>query len=120
MVVDDAADARFLIGLILRDAAGIDVMAEVDGAEAALAQLETGVPDLMLVDARMPVMDGFQLTRLLGEKYPGLKVALLTSMVDGVIEARAREAGAVACWNKADLEALAPEIVALGVAGHEA
>jgi CheY-like chemotaxis protein len=113
MVVDDAADARFLIGLVLRDAEGIEVVAEAEGADGALAVLDSSAPDLALVDARMPIMDGFELTGVLRTRAPGIRVALLTSMVDAVIEAQALEAGANACWSKADLDALPAAVRAL-------
>lgn len=113
MVVDDAADARFLIGLILGDAPGIEVVAEADGADAALALVEEA--DVALVDARMPVVDGFELTGQLIAQRPGLRVALLTSLVDVAVEQQALEAGAHACWSKADLDSL-PDAVR-GLAG---
>jgi DNA-binding NarL/FixJ family response regulator len=110
MVVDDASDARFLISLMLGEADGIEVVSEADGADMALAALDEAAPDVALVDARMPAVDGYQLTRMLLECRPDLRVALLTSVVDGVIVAQAREAGAAACWSKADLEGLADQI----------
>jgi DNA-binding NarL/FixJ family response regulator len=113
MVVDDAADARFLITLMLGDADGIEVVAEADGAEAALDALDGAAPDVALVDARMPAVDGYQLTGMLLERRPEIRVALLTSVVDSVIEEQARQAGAAACWSKADLEALPDAIRAL-------
>ena len=113
MVVDDAADARFLIGLLLGEAGGIAVVAEADGGEAALAALDGAAPDVALVDARMPGMDGYELTGALLARRPSLRVALLTSVVDDVVEQQAREAGAHACWSKADLEALPDAVLAL-------
>jgi DNA-binding NarL/FixJ family response regulator len=110
MVVDDAADARFLITLVLGDAEGIEVVAEADGAESALAQLDAGAPDVVLVDARMPAVDGYQLTGMLLERRPGLRVALLTSVVDAVVQQQATDAGAAACWSKAEMEGLADAI----------
>jgi CheY-like chemotaxis protein len=110
MVVDDAADARFLISLILGEHDDIEVVAEADGAPAALELLEGARPDVALVDARMPVIDGFELARALLERAPGLRVAMLTSMVDSVVEARAREVGAAACFSKGDLPEL-PSLV---------
>ncbi|MEA2169319.1 MAG: hypothetical protein QOF76_2619 [Solirubrobacteraceae bacterium] len=106
MVVDDAADARFLISLILGEHDDLEVVAEADGAPAALEMLEDARPDVALIDARMPVIDGFELARSLLERAPGLRVAMLTSMVDSVVEARAREAGAAACFSKGDLPEL--------------
>lgn len=106
MVVDDAADARFLIGLMLADAEGIQVVAEADGGAAALEQLDGAAPGVALVDARMPLMDGFELTGELIARRPDLRVAILTSVVDGVVEQQAADAGAHACWSKADLDGL--------------
>lgn len=106
MVVDDAADARFLITLILREDSGVEVVAEADGARSALDQLEGAAPQVALLDARMPLVDGYELTGQLLALRADLRVAILTSVVDEVIEGRARDAGAHACWSKADLEQL--------------
>lgn len=113
MVVDDAADVRFLIRLVLGDASGVEVVAEAEGAEQALAALEAANPDVALVDARMPGMDGYELTGALLERRPQLRVVMLTSLVDGVVERQAREAGARACLSKAELDGLGGRLVAL-------
>lgn len=113
MVVDDAADARFLVGLVLGDAEGIEVVAEADGAQAALDALADAAPDVVLIDARMPVVSGFELAPMLHERRPELKIALLTSMIDTVVEADAARAGAAAAWSKADLDSLPDAIRAL-------
>jgi DNA-binding NarL/FixJ family response regulator len=113
MVVDDASDARFLIGLVLGDADDIEVVADTDGAASALAALADAAPDVALVDARMPAVDGFELAPQLLARAPGLRVALLTSMVDSVIEGRARDAGAQACLSKGDLDGLPAAVRAL-------
>lgn len=116
MVVDDAADARFLVGLVLSDAEGIEVVAEADGAEQALAALDGAAPDVALVDARMPLVDGYELTGRLLTRRPALRVALLTSVVDRVVETDARTAGAHACWSKADLDSLPQAVRSLALA----
>ena len=113
MVVDDAADARFLITLVLGDVEDIEVAAEAEGAEQALALLPGLDLDFVLVDARMPAVDGYELTRRMLAQRPGLRIALLTSVVDAVIEAEAAAAGAAACWSKAELDGLADGIRAL-------
>src|SRR4051794_434593 len=116
MVVDDAADARFLITLVLEDVDDIEVVAEADGAERALELFSEHDLDIAVVDARMPAIDGYELTRRLLQQRPQLRVALLTSVVDAVVAAQAAEAGAMACWSKAELELLPDRIRAL-VAG---
>jgi len=61
LVVDDAPINLKLNGILLRKA-GYDVHSAVD-AEQAIDLLETFHPDLMLVDIRLPGMDGLELTR---------------------------------------------------------
>ena len=106
MVVDDQADVRFLLGVLLAEHADLEVVAEADGAEAALAALPAAAPDVALLDARMPVTDGFELAPRLLAAAPNLQVALLTTIVDEVVIRRAREAGAAACLSKDDLDGL--------------
>jgi len=58
LVVDDAADLRLVMRLALEDA-GWEVVEAVDGAEAVdLLETSPEQPDLMLLDLRMPVLDG--------------------------------------------------------------
>ena len=113
IVVDDAADARFLIGLVLGDCTDLAIVAEADGADAALAALDDARPDVALLDARMPVVDGYQLAGMLLERRPDLRIALLTSMVDEVVEEKALAAGAHACFSKAEMDGLGERVVAL-------
>jgi CheY-like chemotaxis protein len=114
IVVDDAADTRFLIGLVLGDAEGVEVVAEADSADAALAAMEAGArPHVALVDARMPAVDGYELTGMLRQRFPDVRVAVLTSMVDEVVEQQARDAGAHACLLKADMADLGELVLAL-------
>jgi signal transduction histidine kinase len=62
LVVDDEADARELVGHLLRDC-GADVLA-VDSALGALEAIEAWSPDLLLSDIGMPDRNGYQLLEL--------------------------------------------------------
>ena len=117
MVVDDAADARFLIRLSLEEHEDVRVVAEADGAEAALSQIDAAAPDVALLDARMPVTDGFELCAALLERRADLRVAILTSMVDEVVERRAAEAGAVRAVSKGDFPGLGALVRSLAGSG---
>ena len=108
LVVDDSEDARFLIGILLGEEPDIEVVASVADAPAALAAASEAAPDVVLMDARMPAVDGFELTPQVLALRPAVRVVLLTSLVDEVIRERALAAGAVACASKGDLDSLGP------------
>jgi DNA-binding NarL/FixJ family response regulator len=110
MVVDDQPDARFLVRVVLAECEDLELVAEASGAEDALRLVHEAAPDVALLDARMPRVDGFELAPLLLDAVPGLRIALLTSVVDAVVEQRARRAGVRACASKGDIDGL-PDLV---------
>jgi two-component system chemotaxis response regulator CheY len=94
LVVDDHADVRFLIRTIVADAGlGVEVVGEADGVESALAQLDALAPDVVVMDARMPRVDGFEAAPMLLERRPGLPILLCSGWVDDDVRRRAVEAG---------------------------
>jgi len=68
LVVDDDPAIRELLGLIL-ESESHDVARAANGAEA-LRQVATTPPDLILLDLKMDVMDGFEFTRRYREMMP--------------------------------------------------
>lgn len=100
MVVDDHAVVRRGLTAFLRDVPGVRVVAEAGDGEAALRVLArlavTGeLPDVMLLDLRMPVLDGTATTRLAGERFPGVRVVVLTSFGETERVHATLDAGAV-------------------------
>jgi CheY-like chemotaxis protein len=106
MVVDDSPDVRYLIGAYVEDA-GVEVVAEAEGLEAALERLDAAAPDVVVVDANMPGADGYEAAGALRERRPGLPIVLLTAMVDERVRERARAAGIDACLDKGEFDRLA-------------
>ena len=115
LVVDDHADVRFLVRAILEDA-GPDVVfaGEASGAEEGLAALEELRPDVVVLDARMPRVDGFEAAAMMLARRPDLPILLCSAIVDDDIRARAEAAGIAACLSKDHFEAI-PR-VAVGLA----
>ncbi|MFV0436331.1 MAG: response regulator [Desulfopila sp.] len=50
----------------------------VNSGGDALAAIEVSVPDILLLDLKMPDLDGLEVLAMLREKYPSLKVIILT------------------------------------------
>ncbi|MFF2075662.1 response regulator [Kitasatospora sp. NPDC058162] len=79
VVADDQELVRAGFGMILDAQPDIEVVAEAcDGAEAVEA-VRAHNPDVLLLDVRMPVMDGLEAARRVCEEFPATKVIMLTT-----------------------------------------
>jgi two-component system chemotaxis response regulator CheB len=80
LVVDDSVVARRLISHILQEDPEIEVVGSASSAELALQKLPVLQPDLMTLDINMPGMSGLELLPILRERYPVLKVLLVSTL----------------------------------------
>jgi len=79
LVVDDQELVRLGFCVILDAADGIAVVGEAANGEAAVSQVAAHGPDVVLMDIRMPGMDGLEATRLITRGPAGPKVVMLTT-----------------------------------------
>jgi DNA-binding response OmpR family regulator len=90
LVVDDDPDILDALSEIL-EVEGYDVQRARNGREA-LQRLEQGLPDLVLLDLMMPVMDGWEFARSLA---PGARPPIIVLSADRNVSAKAKEIGAL-------------------------
>jgi CheY-like chemotaxis protein len=102
LVVDDDPEFRKLARRLLADA-GLRIVGEVDGVEAARAAAARLEPSAVLVDVELPDGDGITLARELAALPWGPRVVLTSINGDITTTDEARTAGARAFVNKADL-----------------
>jgi CheY-like chemotaxis protein len=114
MIVDDHADVRFLIRAIVEDADDDVVVAgEADGVRAALEAIDGVDPDVLVLDAVMPVITGIQAAPMILARRPGQKILLCSALVDDEVREQAERAGIAACVSKDDMEEIPRIAVAL-------
>ena len=114
LVVDDHADVRFLVRTILEDAGPpLEVAGEAAGGHAAVEAADRLDPTVVVLDARMPDMDGFEAAALILERRPGQPILLCSAIVDDEIRARAEQAGIAACLSKDHFEAIPERVLEL-------
>jgi DNA-binding NarL/FixJ family response regulator len=81
---------------------GLELVGEAAGGEAALDAIERLLPDIVLLDLRMPDVDGFGVLERLRDLDPAptCRVVIVSASLDEDTERAARAAGAAACVSK--------------------
>jgi DNA-binding NarL/FixJ family response regulator len=113
LLVEDNETFRETLELLLGLRSDVVVVASVgDGAHAVSACREHA-PDVVLMDYRMPGLDGVQATRAVREVCPRAAIVVLTASANMREMHAIREAGAVACLSKTqDLDQIVEAILA--------
>jgi DNA-binding NarL/FixJ family response regulator len=93
-LVDDQALVRAGLARILSPADGFDVVAEYPDGRSAVEELPALRPDVVLMDVRMPTLDGIEATAQLRETDEPLTVLVLTTFGEDEVLWGAIEAGA--------------------------
>jgi DNA-binding NarL/FixJ family response regulator len=68
------------VGLSADD--NLEVMMEADNGEDLMKGLESTVPDVIIMDLKMPIMDGMEATKMVRKKYPVVKVLVVSMYED--------------------------------------
>ena len=95
LIVDDQALFREGLRTLLSVQPEYEVVAEASNGEEAIQFVGEYKPDIVLMDLRMPVMDGVVATRKLHDDFPAIKVIVLTTFDDDENVFEGLRAGAV-------------------------
>ncbi len=94
LIVDDHEVVREGLRLSLSRAPYIRVIGEASDGESAVALTERRRPNVVIMDVRMPGMDGLEATKLISEKVPETAVLIFTAYSERSLLSRGLESGA--------------------------
>src|ERR671929_546297 len=94
LIVDDHEVVREGLRLSLSRAPHIRVIGEAADGEAAVELAQRRKPDVVIMDVRMPGMDGLEATKQLTERMPDAKVLIFTAYSERTLLSRGLESGA--------------------------
>lgn len=79
LLVDDQPLIRVGFRMVLENEPGVEVVGEADDGVDAVELAATLVPDVVVMDVRMPRMDGIAATERITHRLPGVRVLILTT-----------------------------------------
>lgn len=98
LIVEDQKLIREGLRALLSLEEDIAIAGEAENGQVALAMLDqlaqSELPEVALLDMRMPVMDGVATAAAIGQKYPTIKILVLTTFDDEELIAQAMSVGA--------------------------
>jgi DNA-binding NarL/FixJ family response regulator len=100
-VVDDTAHVRKMLVQML-ELSGFDVVGQAASGQEALAGVEEADPQVIVVDYKMPGIDGIATAREIRAHRPDQAIILYTAYLDADLQKQAEEAGVSLCVGKVE------------------
>jgi CheY-like chemotaxis protein len=100
LIVDDTSRARLSMKALMEVWGLVDEVHEAENGAEGLRMVEEFQPDIVLMDARLPVMSGLEATRQIKARWPQIKIIVMSVFVE--YQALAQEAGADGFVSKSD------------------
>lgn len=112
LIVDDSSLMVRTLSLLISAEPSLEIVGDASNGLDALGKVEELKPDLVIMDFRMPVMDGVEATRRIKAEFPGTIVIGLTSDISDGVREMMLNAGATEFLDKIDaVDHLVPTIL---------
>jgi DNA-binding NarL/FixJ family response regulator len=102
LLVDDHRGAREGLASLLRQEFDLDIVGEASDGQMAIELAEQLQPDVIIMDASMPGLNGIEATRMIKLDFPDITVIGFTMHAEGEVSAAMQKAGAIACISKSE------------------
>lgn len=101
LVVDDTDHVRnMLVDMLELD--GFDVVGQASSGKEAIQVAPDSDPDVIVMDYKMPGVDGLTAAKSIRKERPSQAIILYTAYLDSELEAQAKEAGVAMCIGKVE------------------
>lgn len=101
LVVDDTEHVRMMLVSML-ELDGFDVVGQAASGREAIELANRNDPRVIVMDYKMPEMDGITASKTIREQRPDQTIILYTAYLDARLEREAREAGVAVCVGKVE------------------
>lgn len=105
LIAEDNPDLSFLTRMTI-ESASCEVVGEARNGAEAIELVEDLRPDVVVMDLKMPIMDGVEATRTLRYRFPDLEIILFSGSDDPIAHDEMLQAGADASVDKDHLDEL--------------
>jgi DNA-binding NarL/FixJ family response regulator len=82
LIVEDQTIIRQGLRRLLEAQSDLEIIGEAENGQQAIDQVAQDLPDVVLMDIRMPIMDGLTATQIICDRFPRVKVLILTTFDD--------------------------------------
>jgi DNA-binding NarL/FixJ family response regulator len=100
IVAEDHDYVRLSLSIFIETTEGLALIGEAGNGQEALELTEQLIPDVVLIDLIMPVMNSIEATEAIKHSHPEVKVIVLTGTIESNLLQEALEAGADRISNK--------------------
>lgn len=118
---DDHVAVRKAITSYLHDLGGIEVAIEADNGKELIEKIETGnvIPDVCIIDLKMPVLNGFETVPILRQKWKDIKILVLSTFMEEPYVVKMIRAGVNGYLSKScDPEEIKAALLAIHIEGR--